>query len=126
MEEDCFFCKINEIDPKIIAENDMFFSRYDDFPVNKGHCFIFPKTHFESFFDMTPQHVVDFHEILMKTRDIIKERFNPDGFNMGVNEGEAAGRTIHHFHWHIIPRFKGDVENPRGGIRNIIQKDTGY
>jgi len=66
------------------------------------------------------------YDLISKIKKIISEKFNPDGCNIGINEGYAAGRTIDHLHIHIIPRYKNDVENPRGGIRNIIPDKGSY
>ncbi|MET1033154.1 MAG: HIT domain-containing protein, partial [Candidatus Saccharimonadales bacterium] len=59
-------------------------------------------------------------------REVILDRYHPDGFTLGVNEGEAAGRTVHHLHFHLIPRYFGDVENPRGGLRGVIPNKKDY
>ena len=127
MEKECFFCDIqNKKDDKIIIDNQSFFSRYDDFPVTPGHCEIIAKKHTVSFFDLTKEQLIDFYELLQKTRFIIDDKFRPDSYNIGINEGEAAGRTIHHLHIHLIPRYKGDVKNPRGGVRNVIPEKGNY
>ncbi|OGY87626.1 MAG: hypothetical protein A2233_01605 [Candidatus Kerfeldbacteria bacterium RIFOXYA2_FULL_38_24] len=125
--EDCFFCdKNNKEKHQIIAENDFFYSRWDDFPVSEGHAEIVHKDHIESFFDLSEKEVLQMYDVLRETKKIIFEKYNPDACNVGVNEGRAAGRTIHHLHIHIIPRYEGDVENPRGGILNIIPGKGDY
>jgi diadenosine tetraphosphate (Ap4A) HIT family hydrolase len=122
----CFFCDIQENDDKRIIENEHFFSRYCDFPVSKGHCLIAPKEHIESFFDLTDEQVKELYDLIKKTKEILDKQFSPDAYNIGINEGIAAGRTQSHLHVHLIPRYVGDVENPVGGIRNIIQKKGDY
>lgn len=125
-EDYCLFCdKDNKEEHRIIAEDALFYARWDNVPVSKGHAEIVPKRHIESLFELSLEEKIKMFELLEKTRDIINEKYHPDGYNIGLNEGEAAGRTIHHLHIHIIPRYKGDVENPRGGIRHIIP-DKGY
>lgn len=64
--------------------------------------------------------------MLNKVKEIISEKFNPDGFNIGINIGEKAGQTINHVHIHLIPRYKGDVEEPRGGVRGVIPNKQKY
>ncbi|MDD5295017.1 MAG: HIT family protein [Patescibacteria group bacterium] len=117
----CLFCDIdNKKKHNIIAENDLFYSPWDKFPVSDGHAEIVPKRHIASFFELTNEEVLQLYDLIKKTKEIIFKKFNPDGYNMGVNEGNAAGRTIDHLHVHLIPRYKGDVEKPQGGIRNVI------
>ncbi|MCX6803402.1 MAG: HIT family protein [Candidatus Diapherotrites archaeon] len=117
----CFFCDASiKKDSQVILENDLFFSRFDDFPVSKGHCEVFPKKHILSFFDLTAIEQKEFFEILGKTKEVVQKQFSPDGFNIGINEGNAAGRSIDHFHCHLIPRYFGDIKNPVGGVRNIL------
>lgn len=118
---DCLFCdKEDSKKHKIILENELFYSRWDNFPVSEGHAEIVPKKHIESLFELTREELIEMYDIIIKTKNIIEEKYHPHGYNIGLNEGEAAGRTVHHLHVHIIPRYFGDVENPKGGIRNII------
>ena len=127
MVKKCFFCDIQKQgDDKKILESDNFFSRYDDFPVSKGHCQIVPKDHINSFFDLDNDYIQDLFGILKEIKELIQDRFNPDGYNIGINEDEAAGQTQHHLHIHLIPRYRGDVKNPRGGVRNIFPKKADY
>lgn len=114
----CVFCDyLNE--KKYIAENQYAFAIYDNFPVNKGHVLIMPKRHFASFFDASAEEVSAFYSLQHEVKILLDAKYNPDGYNIGVNIGEAAGQTIFHLHIHIIPRYKGDVDNPRGGVRKI-------
>lgn len=125
--DDCLFCdKDNPEKHRIILENDLFYSRWDNFPVSKGHVEIVPKRHTDSFFKLTEKELFQMYDLLCRTKDVIAEMHNPDAYNIGVNDGEAAGRTVHHLHVHIIPRYFGDVENPRGGVRNIIPGKGDY
>lgn len=123
----CLFCdKDNKKEHKIILENDFCYARWDNFPVSKGHLEIVPKAHIDSFFDLTNEQLSQVYSLLIAVREIVQKQYNPDGYNVGINEGEAAGRTIHHLHIHLVPRYKGDVENPRGGVRNIISGKGSY
>jgi diadenosine tetraphosphate (Ap4A) HIT family hydrolase len=118
---DCLFCdRSNAQKHRIIAENELFYARYDNHPVTKGHSQIVPKRHIISFFDISAEDLRQMHDLLIKTKKILDERFHPDAYNIGINDGEAAGRTIGHLHVHLIPRYKGDVADPRGGVRHII------
>jgi len=123
----CFFCDIQlQDDDKLITSNQYFFARYDDFPLSNGHCEIIPKEHIVSFFDLPPEYIQFLYELITNVKEIIDNKFKPDGYNIGINDGLAAGRTQHHLHIHLIPRYTGDVENPRGGVRNIIQNKADY
>ena len=117
---ECLFCEImaNESEPLLINERG-FVAAYDHFPVNKGHVLIYSRRHIKDIFGLTPLEFSDLHYIINYTKNILDDRFKPDGYNIGANCGEAAGQTIMHFHLHVIPRYKGDVEKPRGGVRNI-------
>ena len=116
----CIFCDKENQKFKLILENDFCVARYDEFPVSKGHTLIIPKVHKVSFFDLTEKEITQMFSLLSKAKDIIQKEYKPDGFNIGINEGETAGRTIHHLHIHLIPRYKGDLAKPRGGVRNIL------
>lgn len=114
----CIFCNyLNNKD--YIAENELAFAIYDTFPVNKGHVLIMPKRHFASYFDATQEEIQAFYSLTNEIKELLDDELKPDGYNIGINIGEAAGQTIFHLHIHIIPRYKGDVENPRGGIRKL-------
>ena len=126
----CLFCDRNDTTKHtIIAENEHAYARWDNFPVSDGHAEVVPKRHVVSFFDLTEQELLSMFALLrtvMKKLEPVPAYFIPDGYTIGVNEGEAAGRTVHHVHMHLIPRYRGDVPNPRGGIRNIIPGKGDY
>lgn len=121
MDKLCFFCDIQKgDDSQGCAENETCFARFDDFPVSKGHVTIVIKRHVASPFDISDAEVTDMYTLLKEVRRILGEKHAPDGFTIGFNVGEAAGQTIPHVHMQVIPRYHGDVANPRGGIRNIL------
>ena len=108
------------LDKSKIAENDLSFSIYDDFPVSKGHSLIIPKRIVPDIFDLNKYEYQSCFELVKTVKKILKKRFNPGGFNIGVNCGKTAGQSIFHAHIHVIPRYKGDVINPAGGVRRVI------
>lgn len=123
----CFFCDIQkEKDLQVFLESENFIARFDGFPVSKGHCEIISRKHVDSFFDLTDREGVEIMYLIRRVREILDREFAPNAYNIGINDGEAAGRTIPHFHLHIIPRYKGDVKNPRGGVRNVIPYKADY
>ena len=127
MEKTCLFCdKNNSKKHVIIDENNLFYARWDNFPVSKGHAEIVPKKHITSFFDLSEDELKNFYILIKEVKKRIKDRFHPEGFNIGINEGKVAGQTIMHLHIHIIPRYKNDVKNPVGGIRNIFPEKANY
>ena len=125
MKDICKFCEKIEKD-RIIIETSEWIAFYDAYPVTKGHVLLVSKEHFNTFFDL-PDRLKD--SLLFRINDIkeiLDNKFHPDGYNIGCNCGEAAGQTINHFHLHIIPRYKGDCENPRGGVRGVIPLMQNY
>lgn len=112
----CPFCTI----PEKVLENELSFATFDKYPVSNGHLLIIPKRHTANYFDLTYEERLAIDELLHKGKDLLDNRFTPDGFNMGINCGETAGQTIFHVHVHLIPRYRGDLENPRGGVRGVI------
>ena len=127
MAEDCFFCKFyRDKAEEAFLENEEFFAIYDANPVSKGHALIIPKFHVASISELSSQQVGELFSLLNKVKEIIKEKYNPDGFNIGINEGEAAGQTIFHLHVHLMPRYSGDVLNPIGGVRSIFPDKADY
>lgn len=123
----CFFCDIQDKeDDQRFLENDLFLARFDDFPVNPGHAEIIIKKHLASFFDLTPTEVASLYSLALEAKHIITERFSPVAFTIGINDGVAAGQSIPHLHMHLIPRYPGDVSDPRGGVRAIIPGKGNY
>lgn len=114
----CIFCDYLKNNNYII-ENELAFAIYDNYPVNQGHVLIIPKRHFASYFDATQDEVLAFYDLTNKIKKLLDDEFKPSGYNIGINIGETAGQTIFHLHIHLIPRYAGDVENPRGGIRKF-------
>jgi diadenosine tetraphosphate (Ap4A) HIT family hydrolase len=117
--ENCIFCRRHDATLNyVMCENASFFARHDNFPAAPGHVEIVPKRHVESFFDRTDQEIGDAYALVREARQRIAHEYKPpDGYTIGVNEGRAAGRSIDHLHIHLIPRYFGDVKDPRGGIR---------
>lgn len=107
-------------DAELISELATVYSIYDKFPVSKGHALVIPKRKSANYFEMTDKEKTACQIMVERVKNILTKRYQPDGFNIGFNMNEAAGQTVFHTHIHVIPRYKGDVENPRGGIRNII------
>jgi diadenosine tetraphosphate (Ap4A) HIT family hydrolase len=114
----CIFCDYLS-KKEFIVENELAFAIYDNFPVNKGHVLIMPKRHFAGYFEATQDEILAFYDLTKKIKKLLDSEFRPDGYNIGINIGEAAGQTIFHLHIHVIPRYTGDIKNPRGGIRKL-------
>ena len=121
---DCIFCNISQ--DRRIAENDHCFATYDDFPVSKGHTLIIPKRHVADYFDLTEDEVMAMQALMRDIKAKIDAELSPDGYNIGINVNAAAGQTVFHVHMHLIPRYVGDVENPRGGVRGVIPAKQKY
>lgn len=111
---------------ELIVETATVFSFYDKFPVSNGHALIVPKRLVSNYFDLSLKEQTACWIVANKVKLILQNRFNPDGFNVGININESGGQTISHCHIHIIPRYNGDVENPRGGIRGVIPSKKEY
>ena len=123
--EQCLFC--NKSKQKIIHSSKLVFVVRDSYPVTKLHTLIIPHRHVSNFFDLNDEELSDLNKILKQQR---KELLNLDkeitSFNVGVNAGKDAGQSIMHCHIHLIPRRKGDIENPRGGVRGVIPSKQKY
>lgn len=120
-----FFCKcITNKDYTL--ENEHAIARFDDYPVNDGHLEIIPKRHIKTWWETTLDEKNAIFDLLDKAKTIVDDKYHPDGYNIGMNLGEEAGQSIMHLHVHLIPRYKGDVENPRGGVRGIIPTKQNY
>lgn len=126
-DSNCLFCEYDDSTKNtIIADSGLAYARWDNFPVAEGHAEVVPKRHVKSYFDLTDEELVAMQTLAKTIKHIIDERFHPDAYTIGVNDGEAAGRTVHHVHLHLIPRYFGDVPEPRGGIRHVIPGKGAY
>ena len=120
----CPFCTLP--DERVIDQNDHGLVIRDGFPISPGHTLIIPKRHTGSFFDLTETERSDLLLLLDKAKLDVENEFKPDGYNIGINDGPAAGQTVPHLHVHLIPRYAGDREDPRGGVRWIIPEKADY
>jgi diadenosine tetraphosphate (Ap4A) HIT family hydrolase/5-methylcytosine-specific restriction endonuclease McrA len=117
-DEHCVFCTVQQ---EIVFEHPLAYVIQDKFAVTPGHHLIIPKRHFDNYFELKSAELLAMNELLTKTKDqLVKKDPTILGFNIGINQGAMAGQTIFHAHMHLIPRRKGDVEHPAGGIRNVI------
>jgi diadenosine tetraphosphate (Ap4A) HIT family hydrolase len=120
-ESRCLFCCPADLNlNKIAGSWGTVYARWDNFPAARGHLEIVPFRHVLSFFDLTDEEALDLHYLARSMRSHLEERFHPDGYTIGVNDGTAAGRSVAHLHLHLIPRWYGDVPDPRGGVRRIM------
>ncbi|HQF88679.1 MAG TPA: HIT family protein [Acidobacteriota bacterium] len=120
----CPFCSPEPT--RILAENSHALALFDNFPVSPGHALIVPRRHVASLFETSEAERQAMWELLDETRRILVEKHKPDGFNIGVNDGAAAGQTVMHLHVHLIPRYAGDAAEPRGGVRRIFPDKAAY
>ena len=118
----CPFC---DTAPSVLA-NDLAYARYCKFPVSPGHILIVPFRHVADYFDTTPQEKQAIHKLVDEAKTLIDSERSPDGYNVGVNCGKAAGQGVPHVHYHLIPRYEGDMDNPRGGVRGVIPYKQKY
>ncbi|WP_040395329.1 HIT family protein [Aromatoleum toluclasticum] len=120
----CPFCTLPAA--RIVAQNDYALWIYDGFPVSLGHSLIIPKRHIGSFFDASTCERAALLGLLDQAKATVDAEHQPNGYNIGINDGEAAGQTVPHLHLHLIPRFLGDAADPRGGVRWVIPGKADY
>ncbi len=120
----CPFC--NPDPDRVFLETDRILGLWDKYPVSPGHALLVPRRHVAGWFDATNEEHAALTVALEIARHKILEQHRPDGFNIGVNSGEAAGQTIFHLHVHLIPRYKGDQDDPRGGVRRLFPSKAKY
>jgi diadenosine tetraphosphate (Ap4A) HIT family hydrolase/5-methylcytosine-specific restriction endonuclease McrA len=124
-DKECIFCNISK--NKIIKENELAVMIEDNYPVTKNHSLIISKRHCSNYFDLYQPEINACNQLIFETREhLLKKDKSIEGFNIGNNSGEVAGQTINHCHIHLIPRRKGDTENPRGGVRGVIKDKQSY
>ena len=123
--EGCPFCDLPK--DRTIAQNELAFIIRDRYPVTPLHTLVIPKRHVSGWFELGTSEMNACNDLLLWAKDAVREEdASVAGFNVGINIGEAAGQTIFHCHIHLIPRRRGDVENPRGGVRHIIPGKGNY
>ena len=120
----CPFCDPTE--DRVFAQNQLAIALWDGYPVSPGHALIIPRRHTPSWFDATELEQSALLALVKSAKAIIDRRHRPDGYNIGVNVGAAAGQTVFHLHMHLIPRFVGDVGDPHGGVRHVIPAKANY
>ena len=123
-EDHCPFCSLDS--DRIIFESDLTFTIRDAFPVSPGHTLIIPRRHVASTFDLNIMEKAAMLGALEEAKKALDREFSPAGYNIGINEGEAAGQTVMHLHVHLIPRYRGDTEDPRGGVRHVFPEKAKY
>jgi len=122
----CLFCQKIDKHDAIVYENDSVFVIFDSYPVTNGHCLLIPKRHVADYFSLEKKEMDDLDAALRIMKAKIDADYTPDGYNIGINNGVAAGQTIMHLHVHVIPRYSGDCDNPRGGVRGVIPSKQKY
>ena len=124
MSERCPFCDIAP--ERIVARNSLAIAVSDGFPVSEGHTLVLPREHKANLFDLPGQTQAALWQLVAEVRNELQFDLAPAGFNIGLNDGVAAGQTVMHVHIHVIPRYRGDVRDPRGGIRCVIPGKAKY
>ncbi len=124
MDHSCTFCMYDR--SKAIVENQFGFSILDAHPVSNGHCLIIPEEHQWDYFKLSKETRKGLDALLIAVKEHLDDSYSPDGYNIGINNGRAAGQTIMHAHIHVIPRYMGDTNDPRGGIRWIFPRRASF
>lgn len=120
----CPFCSLPAV--RIVDEGEHCFAIRDAFPVSEGHTLIISKRHVGSLFELDECEVIDLFRVLLRAKQTLDAALRPAGFNVGINDGRAAGQTVSHLHAHLIPRYTGDTPDPRGGVRWIFPEKADY
>ena len=124
MTNKCIFCELPK--DRIVYESELWLMIRDGFPVAPGHSLIIPKRHGSDFFEINAEEHSELQTVINFAKEQLDSELNPDGYNIGINCGDAAGQTVFHLHAHLIPRYKGDMEEPRGGVRGVIPEKQKY
>ncbi len=121
----CIFCDPEE--ERTFLSSDLAYALWDSYPVTPLHALVIPRRHARDYFELSTAELLACDGLLRRARDLVMaDDATLVGFNIGVNVGEAAGQTIFHCHFHLIPRRRGDMENPRGGVRHLMPGKGGY
>jgi diadenosine tetraphosphate (Ap4A) HIT family hydrolase len=116
--QDCELC----VPTRVVADNAAAYARYDSNSLARGHVIVVPRRHIGDFFDMTAEEQAAVLALLNEARGLIQAKHSPDGYNVGINIGKAAGQSRMHVHVHLIPRYAGDLPDPAGGVRRVLQR----
>ena len=120
----CLFCNLPS--GRIVTANDLAMVVRDGYPISPGHTLIIPKRHVAAFFDTTTEERLAMFELMDKAKLALDREYHPEGYNLGLNDGAAAGQTVMHVHFHLIPRYKGDRADARGGVRWVLPEKANY
>ena len=121
----CLFC--NSKKSGVAYENKLAYASYDTYPVSDLHCLIIPKRHINNYFDLSDEELIACNNLIkVVKKEIVEKDKTVEAFNIGTNIGKISGQSIMHCHIHLIPRRKGDVNNPQGGVRSVIPKNQHY
>jgi diadenosine tetraphosphate (Ap4A) HIT family hydrolase len=110
------------VDRPLVAQADLAIAFADGRPISPGHTLVVPRRHVASYWDCSAAEKAALWQLVETVRGLLIERHRPDAFNVGFNAGAAAGQTVFHAHIHVIPRYTGDVADPRGGVRNAVSE----
>ena len=124
MPSECPFCHLDN--NQIIFQDKLVITLTDGYPISPGHTLIIPKRHIPSLFEATDEEQMALLHALRTAQNKLKQQYSPDGYNIGINDGLAAGQTVMHLHIHLIPRYTGDCLDPRGGVRWIFPDKAAY
>jgi diadenosine tetraphosphate (Ap4A) HIT family hydrolase len=122
--KNCPFCCRDQL--RVLAEDELVFIYKDGFPVSLGHTIIITKRHVATLFDASEPEQLALLGALSRAKDLLDAAHHPDGYNIGINHGEAGGQTVPHLHIHLIPRYDGDSLDPRGGVRWVVPEKAKY
>jgi diadenosine tetraphosphate (Ap4A) HIT family hydrolase len=117
--DECRFC-VSKPGRRMMIEGQFGFAAYDRHPASEGHFLVIPYRHFADYFEINDDERDELWSLVAQGKAMVDEAYQPDGYNIGINVGQWAGQSIPHLHIHVIPRYQGDVENPKGGVRGVI------
>lgn len=120
----CPFCSLPP--ERLIDQNDHGLVIRDRFPVSPGHTLVIPRRHIGSFFELGVKEREELMQLLEQAKQVLDVSHQPDAYNIGINDGAAAGQTVPHLHIHLIPRYRGDQPDPRGGVRWVVPDKARY
>ena len=122
MSSDCLFCR--RVD--LVYQGELTFISQDKYPASPGHLLIIPNRHVPNYFDCTQEEIAELWDNVHRAKQMVDNEYKPDSYNIGINVSKVAGQSVPHTHIHLIPRYAGDVADPKGGVRNVIPNKRTY